>query len=108
MSVYSKRSSSEVVGTSGQQNVLKKMKITQSPRIVNLEEEEPKEKMRMEMVESRTKNEEANIESMPQGESISRDFSSKKHVFNKEPGAIYQSKEYLANKYALKGNMAMS
>jgi hypothetical protein len=57
---------------SGQQNVPKKMKITQSPQIVNLEEEEPKEKMSMEMVESRTKNEEANTKSMPQGESSSR------------------------------------
>jgi hypothetical protein len=43
MSVYRKRSSSEALGTSGHQNVLKKMKITQSPQIVNLEEEEPKE-----------------------------------------------------------------
>jgi hypothetical protein len=59
MSVYRKRSSSEALGTSGQQNVLKKMKTTQSPQIVNLEEEEPNKQMNMEMVESRTKNEEA-------------------------------------------------
>jgi hypothetical protein len=59
MSVYRKRRSSEALGTSGQQNVPKKMKITQSPQIVDLEGEEPKEKMSMEMVESGTKNEEA-------------------------------------------------
>jgi hypothetical protein len=57
MSVYSKRSSLEALGASDHQNFPKKMKITQSPQIVNLEEEEPKEKMTMEMVESRTKNE---------------------------------------------------
>jgi hypothetical protein len=108
MSVYSKRRNSEALGTSGQQNVLKKMKITQSSQIVDLEEEEPKEKMSMEMVESATKNEEAGTESMPQSESISRDFSSKKHIFNKTPGAFYQSKEDLANQYVVKGNMAMS
>jgi predicted metal-dependent hydrolase len=108
MSVYNKRSSSEALGTSSQQNVLKKMKITPSSQIVDLEEEEPKEKMSMEMVERRTKNEEANTESMPQGESSSRVFSSKKHVFSKTPGAVYQSKEDLANQYIVKGNMAMS
>jgi hypothetical protein len=75
------------------------MKITQSLQIVNLEEEEPKEEMSMDMVESRTKNEEANTESMPQG---------KKHVFNKAPKVVYQSKEDLANQYTLKGNLAMS
>jgi hypothetical protein len=35
------------------------MKTTSSPLIVNLDEEEPNKKMNMEMVESRTKNEEA-------------------------------------------------
>jgi hypothetical protein len=44
MSFYRKRSSSEALGTSGRQNVPKKTKITQSPQIVNLEEEEPKMK----------------------------------------------------------------
>ena len=38
MSVYNKRSSLEALGTNGQKNVLKKVKITQSPQIVNLEE----------------------------------------------------------------------
>jgi hypothetical protein len=49
MSVYNKRRSSEALGPSGQQNVPKKIKITQSPQIVNLEEEEPKEKTNMDM-----------------------------------------------------------
>jgi hypothetical protein len=65
MSVYSKRSSSEALGTSGQQNVLKKIKTTRSPQIVNLEEEEPNKKMNMEMVERKTKNKEASTEIMP-------------------------------------------
>jgi hypothetical protein len=43
VSVYNKRSSSEALGTSSQQTVPKKMKITQSPQIVDLKEEEPKE-----------------------------------------------------------------
>jgi hypothetical protein len=56
---------------------------------VNLEEEEPKEKTSMEMVESVTKNEEAGTGSMPQSESNSRVFSSKKHVYRKTHGAVY-------------------
>jgi hypothetical protein len=51
-SVYHKRSSSEALGASSQGNILKKMKITPSSQVVDLEEEEPKEKMSMEMVES--------------------------------------------------------
>ena len=105
MSVYNKRSSSEALGTIGQQNVLKKVKITQSPQIVNLEEEDPQEKMSMDMVESRNKNEEANAESMPQGESSSRTFNNKKHIFSKTPGAVYQSREYLVNRYSMKGSV---
>jgi hypothetical protein len=38
VSVYNKRSSSEALGTSSQQTVPKKMKITQSPQIVDLED----------------------------------------------------------------------
>jgi hypothetical protein len=45
---------------------------------------------------------------MPQGERNSMDFSSKKHVFNKTPVEVYQSREDLANQYAIKGNMANS
>jgi hypothetical protein len=64
--------------------------------------------MNMDMVESRTKNEEANTRNMPQGESNSITFSNKKHVFNKAPGVVYQSKEDLENQYIVKGNMTMS
>jgi hypothetical protein len=42
VSVYTKRISSEALGTSSQQTSPKKMKTTQSPQIVDLEEEEPK------------------------------------------------------------------
>jgi hypothetical protein len=45
---------------------------------------------------------------MPQSESSSRDFSSKKHIFDRAPGEIYQSKEDLAKQYAVKGSLAMS
>jgi hypothetical protein len=56
---------------------------------VDLEEEEPKEKMSMEMVESATKNKETSTGSMPQSESSSRVFSNKKHVYSKTPGEVY-------------------
>jgi hypothetical protein len=108
VSVYTKRSSSEALGTSSQQTAPKKIKITQSPQIVDLEEEEPKEKVSMDMVESGTNKEEAGKRSMPQSESISRSFSNKKHIFDKAPGAVYQSKEDLARKYVVKGSLAMS
>jgi hypothetical protein len=108
MSVYIKRSSSEALGISGQKNVLKKIKITQSPQRVNLEEEEPNKKMNMDMVESGTKMEEVSTKSIPQSEGGSRDFRSNKNVFDKTPGEVYQSKEDLANQYATKGILAMS
>jgi hypothetical protein len=108
MSVYNKRSSSEALGASSQQNILKKMKIAPSSQIVDLEEEEPKDKMSMEMVESVTKNEDVGTRSMPQSESNSRVFSSKKHVFGKRHGAVYQSKEDLMNQFDVKGSMANS
>jgi hypothetical protein len=108
MSVYNKRSSSEALGASSQQNILKKMKITPSSQIVDLEEEEPKEKMSIEMVESVTNHEEASTGSMPQSESSSRVFSNKKHVFGKTLGEVYQSKEDLMNQYVVKGSMENS
>jgi polyhydroxyalkanoate synthesis regulator phasin len=108
VSVYTKRSSSEALGTSSQQTAPKKMKITQSPQIVDLEEEEPKEQVSMDMVESGTNNEEVGKGSMLQSEGSSRTFSSKKHIFDKAPGAVYQSKEDLAKQYVEKGNLAMS
>jgi hypothetical protein len=107
-SVYTKISSSEALGTSEHQSVPKKIKITQSPWIVDLEEEEPKGKVSMDMVESGTSKEETGKISTPQSESSSRAFSSKKHIFDKTPGAIYQSKEDLANQYAMKGSLAMN
>jgi hypothetical protein len=69
---------------------------------VDLEEEEPKEKVSMDMVESGTSKEETGKRSMPQGESISRAFSSKKHIFDKAHGEIYPSKEDLAKQYVVK------
>jgi hypothetical protein len=96
MSVYNKRSSSEALGASSQQDTLKKMRITSS-QIVDLEEEEPKDKTCMEMVEGAIENEEAVTRSMPQSENNTKDFSSRKHIFSQTLGAVYQSKEYLMN-----------
>jgi hypothetical protein len=45
---------------------------------------------------------------MPQSESSSRAFSIKNQIFDKAPGAVYQSKEDLANQYAVKGSISMS
>jgi hypothetical protein len=107
VSVYNKRSSSEAMGTSDQQTAPKKMKITQSPQIVDLEEEEPKEQVNMDMVESGTSTVEVEKGSKLQSEGSSRTFSSKKHIFDKTSGAAYQSKEDLEKQYVEKGNMAM-
>jgi hypothetical protein len=68
------------------------MNTTHSPQIVDLEEEEPKYKLSMYMVESGTNKEEDGKISIPQSESISRDFRNKKHIFDKAPGLVYQSK----------------
>jgi hypothetical protein len=108
MSVYNKRNSSESLGASIQQNIPKKMKTTPPSQVVDLEEEEPKEKTSMDMVEGATKNEEAVTESMPQSESSTRVFSSKKHIFSKILGAVYQSKEDFMNQYVVKGSMTNS
>jgi hypothetical protein len=54
ISVYSKRINSESMRTIDQQTDPKNMNITQSPQIVNLEEEEPTEHENMDMVESGT------------------------------------------------------
>jgi hypothetical protein len=89
MSVYNKRSSSELLGASSQQDILKKMKITPSSQVVDLEEEEPKKKMSMEMVESVTKNEEACTASTTQSKRNPLVFNRKKHIFSKTPGAVY-------------------
>jgi hypothetical protein len=108
MSVYNKRSSSEALGADSRQDTSKKMKITPPSQVVDLEEEDPKGKTCMEMVESATKNEEVGTGIVPQSESNTKVFSSKKHIFSKTPGAIYQSKEDLMNQYVVKGSMANS
>ena len=99
---YSKRISSEALGTSDQQTDNKKMNITQSPQIVDLEEEEPKEQVNMDMVESGTRTIKFEEGSKIQSESNSRNFSSKKHIFYKKSGVAYQSKEDLETQYAEK------
>jgi phage terminase small subunit len=72
------------------------MKITQSPQIVDLEEEEPKGQVNMDMVESGINNVEVGKGSKLQSEGNSRNFNNKKHIFDKAAGATYQSKEDLA------------
>jgi hypothetical protein len=74
---------------------------------VDLEEEELKEQVNMDMVESGTINVEVEKGSKLQSEGSSRTFSSKKHIFEKTFGATYQSKEDLEKQYAEKGNLAM-
>jgi len=61
MRVYNKRRSSEALGASSHQDILKKMNITSSSQIVDLEEEEPKEKTYIQMIECMTKNEEVGM-----------------------------------------------
>jgi hypothetical protein len=107
VSVYSNRSSSEALGTNDQHNAPKNMKITQSPQIVDLEEEEPKEQVNMDMVESGTNTVEVEKGSKLQSEDNSRTFTSKKHIFDKTSGVAYQSKEDLEKQYVEKGNMVM-
>ena len=63
------------------------MKITQSPHIVDLEEEEPKEQVNMDKVESGTSTVEFGKGRNLQSEGSSRNFSNKKHIFLKAPGA---------------------
>jgi hypothetical protein len=108
ISVYRKRSSLEALGTNSQQTAPKKTKITQSPQMVDLEEEEPKDQVNMDMLESGIRNVEVWKGIKLQSEGSSRTFSSKKHIFDKEAGETYQSKEHLANKYDEKGNLAMN
>jgi hypothetical protein len=106
-SVYNKRISLEDLGTSDQHNAPKKMKITQSPQIVDLEEEEPKEQVDMDMVESGINTAKVDKGSKIQSEVSSRTFNRKMHIFDKTSGATYQSKEDLEKQYAEKGNFSM-
>ena len=63
---------------------------------MDLEEEEPKEQVNTDTVESGTSTVEVEKESKLQSEGSSRTFSSKKHIFDKSSGASYQSEKYLA------------
>ena len=92
VSVYNKRSISEAMGTNDQQIAPKKMKITQSPQIVDLEKEDPKEQVNMDMVESGTNTIEVEKGSKLQSEGSPRSFSRNKHIFDKTSGVAYQSK----------------
>ena len=83
------------------------MKIKQSPQIVDLEDEDPNKQVNMDMVESGTSTVEVGKGSKLQSKGSSRNFSSKKHIFDKASGAAYQSKEDLAKQYAEKGNLDM-
>jgi hypothetical protein len=83
------------------------MKITQSPQIVDLEEEEPKEQVNLDMVESGTSTVEVEKERKLQSEGVSRAFSSEKYIFDKTSEVFYQSKEDLEKQYAEKGNIAL-
>jgi hypothetical protein len=60
------------------------MNISQSPQIVNLEEEDPREQVNLDMVESGTSTVEVEKESKLQNEGSSRTFSSKKNIFDKK------------------------
>jgi hypothetical protein len=96
------------LGTSSQQTAPKKMKITQSPKIVDLEEQDPKEQVNMDMVESRTNNVEVGKGRNLQNEGRSRTFNNKMNIFDKASRASFQSKEDLAKQYVEKGNLAMN
>jgi hypothetical protein len=75
---------------------------------VDLEEEEPKDQVNMDMVESGIINVEVGKGIKLQSEGSSRTFSSKRHIFDKAVGAAYHSKEDLAKKYVEMGNLAMN
>jgi hypothetical protein len=108
VSVYNKRSSSEALGASSQQDTLKKMRTKSPSMVIDLEEEEHKGKTCMEMAETTAQNEEINPENKPQNEGNMKVFSSRKHIFGQTPGIVYQSKEDLVNQYVVKGSMANS
>jgi hypothetical protein len=102
MSIFNKRSSSEALGASSQQDTLKKMRATSPSPVIDLEEEEQKGKMCMDMAETTAQNEEINTENKPQNE------GSRKQIFSQTSGIVYYSKEDLLNKYTMKGSMANS
>jgi hypothetical protein len=108
MSIFNKRSSSEALGASSQQDTLKKMRVTSPSPIIDLEEEEQKERTGMEIVETAIQNEEINPENKPQNEGSMKVFSSRKHTFGQTTWTVYKSKEDLLHQYVVKGSMANS
>jgi hypothetical protein len=108
LSVYNKRSSSEALGASSQQDILKKMKITSSSQIVDLEEEEPKGENMHGNGGRCNQERRSRYKKQTQTESNTKVFSSRKHIFSQTPGVVYQSKEDLMNQYVVKGSMANS
>jgi hypothetical protein len=74
---------------------------------VDLEEEEPREQVNLDMVESGTSIIEVEKESKIQSEGGSKTFSSKKYIFDKTSEAVYQYKEDLEKQYAEKGNIGL-
>ena len=89
MSIFNKRSSSEALGARNQQDTLKKMRATSPFPIIDLEEEEQKENMCMEMVDTKIQNDEINPENKPQNEGSMKVFNSRKHIFGQTPGTVY-------------------
>jgi hypothetical protein len=59
------------------------MKVSQPAQMVDLEEEEPKEQVNLDMVESGTSTVEVEKETKLQSEGNSRNFSNKKYIFDK-------------------------
>jgi len=84
ISVYIKRRILEAMGISDQQNAPKKMKFPHPTHIVDLEEEEPREKVNLDMVESGNNTIEVKKERKIQSEGGSRTFISKKYIFDKK------------------------
>jgi hypothetical protein len=83
------------------------MKVSQLAQMVYLEEEEPKEQVNIDMVESGTSIVEVEKETKLQSEGNSRNFSNKKYIFDITYETIYQSKEDSVKQYVEKGNMAL-
>jgi hypothetical protein len=107
ISVYNKRISSEAMGINDQQTTPKKMKVTQLAQIVDLEEEEPRDQVNQDVVESGTSTVEVEKENKLQDEGSSRTFSRKKYIFDKTSESIYQCREDLGKQYAEKGNKTL-
>ena len=74
---------------------------------MDLQEEEPREQVNLDMVESGTSNVEVEKEIKLQNEGNSRTFSNKKYIFNSTSKEVYQSNEDLEKQYADKGNTAL-